>query len=135
MTDIDIEWKDVEKKVEEDEFKKEKAAEYQQQQSDQKTEQQKTETATEDKDKFESIGLADIVSETWNSIAVDKGYEAVTPQQAAFLRKHSERLEEKYLKDRMNLMPEIEAGLTHFVVYMPKWLKYLKETKGSGEKK
>ena len=75
MTDIDIEWKDVEKKVEEDEFKKEKAAEYQQQQSDQKTEQQKTETTTEDKDKFESVGLADIVSETWNSIAVDKGYE------------------------------------------------------------
>ena len=38
--------------------------------------------------KFESIGLADIVSETWNSIAVDKGYEAVTPQQAAAFVAH-----------------------------------------------
>ena len=135
MTDIDIEWKDVEKKVEEEEFKKEKAAEYQQQTEQQKTEQQKTETATEDKEKFEALGLSDVISETWNEIAVDKGYEAVNEKQAAFLRKHSERLEEKYLKDRMNLMPEIEAGLTHFVVYMPKWLKHLKETNGSGEKK
>ena len=38
-------------------------------------------------------------------------------------------------KNIQKQMPEIEAGLTHFVVYMPKWLKHLKETKGSGEKK
>jgi len=131
VTDIDIEWEDVEKKVEEDEFKKEKKAEYDKQQKEQKTEEKEEQEKPEAQvQKYEPIGLSSLGSEVWNEVAVEKGYEAVSDKQSEFLQKHTARLEEKYLKDRMNMLPEIEAGLAHVVVYLPKWLKHRKEAKG-----
>ena len=134
MSDIDIEWKDVEKKLEEDEFKTEKKAEFDKQQKEQQEEQtEQTEQAEQTEQDYESIGLVDLVSESWNELAVEKGYEPVTEKQQASLRKHTARLEEKYLKDKMNMMPEIEAGLAHLVVYVPKWLKHRKEMSKSNK--
>jgi hypothetical protein len=133
--DIDIEWKDVEKKVEEDEFQKEKKAQYDEQQQQQQTEQNSEQNSEQDDaDEYESLGLASMISEVWNEVAVDKGYEPVTEKQDAFLQRHTEKLEQKYLKDKMNMLPEVEAGLSHLVVYLPKWLKHKRETK-TGDKK
>lgn len=134
MTDIDIEWKDVAEKVEEAEFKDEKKAEYEQQQNKLKEQQadaeQEQQSGSSDDD-FESIGLSGVISEVWNEVAVDKGYEPVSDKQSAFLQRHTERLEEKYLKDRMDMLPEIDAALAHVVVYLPKWLKHQRENKKS----
>lgn len=132
--DINIEWKDVEKKVEEDEFKQEKKAQYDEQQQQQSEQNSKQNNEQNDKDEYESLGLASMISEVWNEVAVNKGYEPVTDKQNTFLQKHTEKLEQKYLKDKMNMLPEVEAGLSHLVVYLPKWLKHIRETK-TGDKK
>ena len=128
MADMDIEWKDVEKKIEEDEFAKEKQATLREQQAA-AAGKAETKTAPETDNQYETIGLSSMISEVWNETAVEKGYDPVTEQQDEFLRRHTARLEEKYLKDRMNLLPELEAALSHAVVYLPKWLKHIREAK------
>lgn len=127
MVDIDIEWKDVEKKVEEEEFKKEKKAEYEQQQEQKQQEQQEEQEEKEEPQQTGSIGLASLISGTWNAIAVNKGYEAVTPQQEEYLSLHTQKIEDKYLKDKINILPEIDFLLSHAIVYIPKYLKHKKE--------
>jgi hypothetical protein len=66
--------------------------------------------------------LAGLIADSFNEVGVDRGYDPVTDAQRAFLVKHTARAEEKYLKDIM-LYPEIEAGLAHVVVYLPKLTK------------
>lgn len=127
MANVDIEWKDVEKKLEEDEFKKEKSEQLQQE-ADTAAEQQSDKKQDKESD-YETIGLSNMVSEMWNGVAVEKGYDPVTEKQSEFLQRHTARFEEKYLKDRLNMLPEIEALASHLVVYLPKWLKHKKETK------
>lgn len=121
---MNFEWHDVEKKLEEEEFKKEKG----EQQKENQDNQQKEETGQQDSEPPKSIGLAAIIYETWNSIAGPKGYDEVNPAQKTFLDKHTAKLEAKWLKD-IELLPELEAGLSHVVVYLPKWVKYQKTHK------
>ena len=131
MNDIDIEWKDVAAKLEETEFKDEKQKQLAAQQAAQQQEAAKTETEqqnnTDAPDEYEAIGLASLISGVWNEVAVDKGYEPVTEKQDAFLQRHTARLEEKWLKDKTDMLPEIDAALSHAVVYLPKWLHHRKE--------
>lgn len=132
MADIQLEWKDVEKTLKEDEFKNK----YQQMQAakDNKIDEEKGKNAEPnqptnegpqpplEKD-YESMGLAEMVSEMWNDVGGEKGYELVTDKQKAFLEKHTARLEEKHFKEKMDMIPELEAALAHVVVYVPKFLK------------
>ena len=124
--EINIEWKDVEKKVEEDQFRDAKAQQQNQQQSQEQQNQQQQQ-AHEQKDDHLNLGLAGMVSGIWNDLAAERGYEPVDEKQQEFLNKHTARLEDKYLRDRMNILPEIEAALAHFTVYVPKYMKHRKE--------
>ena len=125
--EINIEWKDVEKKVEEDQFRDAKSQQQvqQQQQTNQNQQQQQTH---EQKDDHLNLGIADMISGIWNEVAVERGYEPVNEKQQEFLNKHTMRFEDKYLKDRINILPEIDAALAHFTVYVPKYIKHRKET-------
>lgn len=129
--DINIEWEDVAEKIEEEEFKKEKKAEYDAQQSEKQDEQddEQSDEQDEQSDEYKPIGLSSLVSGIWNEVAVEKGYDAVSKEQDAFLLEHTKGFEQKYLKDRMNILPELDAALSHIVVYLPKWLKHKKENK------
>ena len=130
---VNFEWSGTDKKPEEDEFKSEKT----QQQQDAESSTQKT--ATNDKpaagatdNRPHSIGLAALVYETWNTVAVKKGYDEVNSIQKQFLDKHTEKLEEKWLAD-IELLPELEAGLSHLIVYLPKWAEYQAKNKNKTE--
>lgn len=133
---ISVEWEDIAPKLEEAEFMKEKAAKL-----GNKTMQtgapnnsgNGTSGSQTTPSNYESIGLSDMVSEIWNEVAVEKGYEPVNEKQKEFLNRHTARVEEKYLKDRMNMLPEIESALAHFTVYVPKWLKYRRQHKGDNK--
>lgn len=118
---MEFEWKDIEKKLEEDEFKKEKASEAGKAQGAGQQGAAASGAAGQSHE-WKSIGLAAIGYETWNELAVGKGYDAVSDAQKAFLDRHTAKLEEKWLKN-VELLPEIEAGLSHVVVYLPKWVK------------
>ena len=77
--------------------------------------------------------LAGLIADTFNEIGAERGYDPVSEAQRAFLVKHSAAVEEKYLKDIM-IYPEVEAGLAHLVVYLPKWTKHMKAA-GKTQKK
>lgn len=123
---VNFEWSETDKKPEEDEFKSEKT----QQQQDAESSTQNAAT-TNDKTAA-SIGLAALLYETWNTVAVKKGYDEVNPIQKQFLDKHTEKLEEKWLAD-IELLPELEAGLSHLIVYLPKWAEYQAKNKTKKE--
>ena len=126
---MQFEWKDVEKKLEEDELKKEKTEEL-------GTSVPVTPPSASEPGSpplpggsgWEPIGLAAIGYETWNEVAVARGAEPVSDAQKRFLDARTKKLEEKWLKD-MKLLPEIEAALGHVVVYLPKYVRYLKQKK------
>lgn len=131
---VNFEWSGTDKKPEEDEFKSEKT----QQQHDAESSTQNAAT-TNDKpaagstdNRPHSIGLAALVYETWNTVAVKKGYDEVNSIQKQFLDKHTEKLEEKWLAD-IELLPELEAGLSHLIVYLPKWAEYQAKNKTKKE--
>jgi hypothetical protein len=125
MKNVDIDWTDVEKKVEEDELKNEKKEQYdkQQKQQDEQQDEQQNEQQDEQQDDYQPIGIAALFSGAWNEIVVPKGYEPVSDAQEKFLEKHTARFEEKYLKN-VNLIPELETALAHSIVYLPKWLAH-----------
>ena len=124
---IDIEWEDVEKKVEEDQFMTEKTETFKNEEKADNT--QKTgENNQKQQQKTETLGLARMIYEYWNTEAVGKGYEEISQKQQDYLDKNTAALEDKYLKD-INLAPEIRAGLSHVVVYVPKWLRHQKTKK------
>ncbi|MDE2439262.1 MAG: hypothetical protein KGN01_07785 [Patescibacteria group bacterium] len=126
---IEVEWSNIEEKPEESEFKDEKSEKWEQRQketaADAETQSKKTsETAGKTHtENDESIGLAEMISETWNEVGADRGYEPISDKQANFLTRHTQRLENKFMKERGDLSPEIEALLAHVVVYLPKWYK------------
>ena len=130
---MQFEWKDVEKKLEEDELKKEK------------TEELGTSVPAAPPGAqipqapggasqatpgggWESIGLAAVGYETWNEVAVARGAEPISDEQKRFLDARTRKLEEKWLRN-IKLLPEIEAALGHVVVYLPKYVKYQKQKK------
>ena len=124
----DIEFEEIAASLKEQEFKeqykdrkeqndKEEGAEHKEEEQKEQGQQQQAEQP-----KFEKGFISDMISEAWNDIAVGKGYDSVTDTQKQFLSMHSARVEEKYLK-KIELYPEIEAGLAHFIIYFPKWVK------------
>ena len=133
MSDIDVEWEDVQKKVEEDEFKDAKKKQYDKEaktaSTDKKTDGGNVPKQPDNKE-FEAMGLAGMIAEIWNEVGGEKGYEEVTDRQIEFLNKRSARFEKKYLEDRTNILPEIELALSHAVVYVPKWLKHRRQNRG-----
>ena len=128
MVDVNMEWEDVEKKLEEQDFIDEKSKVFSNQQAEKAKEAAASEPSatgnqsTPDQPN-EIVGIARMGADTWNEIAVSKGYEPVTDAQKDFLQKHTNRLEEKYLRDRINILPEVESALVHVVVYLPKYLR------------
>ena len=135
MMAIEFKWKDTEKKPEEEDFKKEKAEKKAENDKQEQKEQQKEaekeferNAEAETFDNTTSLGISDMLTETWNDIAVEKGYEPVLDKQAEFLRKHTARLEAKYTKD-INVIPEVEALIAGAVVFVPKYLKHKRLTK------
>lgn len=129
---LDIKWSDIKPKLEEEEFKKAKKTKLDEQNAAEEEQAEGEEEAAEEEtegERYEPMGLAELGAELWNESAVPKGYDAISEQQKAFLDKHTGRLEEKWLKDRLKILPEIEAGLSHIIVYLPKWLKYRREHK------
>ena len=124
MDKINIEWLDVEKKLEEEEFKKEKGEQYKKQIIDSAPKKDTASAKSSENTENESLGLAALIGETWNEIVVSKGYESVTDKQLTFLNNHTQKLEQKYLNDKQNIMPEIDALLSHVVVYLPKIIKH-----------
>ena len=127
MPEINIDWKDIEPKLEEQAFKDANAAKSKKATGgagaggtgDGKKEDSKKEEST---DSMESFGLADMIAESWNDVAIPKGYDGVTETQKTFLTKHTIKLENKIIK-AINLVPEVEASLAHVIVYLPKWVK------------
>ena len=128
---MDFEWKDVEKKLEEEDFKKEKSEELSNAQKSLGTDaqQQPPSPPAQSSGSWEPMGLAAIGYETWNQVAVDRGAEPISDEQKRFLDARTRKLEEKWLKN-IQLLPEIEALMGHIVVYVPKYAKYLKTKAG-----
>lgn len=124
MDKINIEWNDIEKKLEEEEFKKEKGEQYKKQIIDSAPKKDTASAKAPENTENESLGLAALIGETWNEIVVSKDYESVTDKQLTFLNNHTQKLEQKYLNDKQNIMPEIDALLSHVVVYLPKIIKH-----------
>ena len=128
---IDISWEDTAQKPEEAEFQKSKQGKLDEEEEEEveeaEEEQEQQEELKERREgtdeEYESMGIAEMIGSVWNEVATSKGYEAITDKQLEFLNKHTARLEEKHLGDKMKMMPEVEAGLAHLVVYLPKWLK------------
>ena len=127
---VDIEWSDTPEKPEEKEFQKEKndiKTDFEKKERLEQKEQAKKEFQKEPPSEDETLGIADLISEGWNEIAVEKGYEPVLDKQTEFLKKHTVRLENKYLKDAVDIIPELEALITGTIVFLPKYLKHKKQ--------
>ena len=130
---IDITWEDTKQKPEETEFQKSKQTTLDEETKEELEEEQQEadresrESVEEESKEYEPMGLAAMIGGVWNEVATPKGYEPLTDKQLDFLNTHTARLEEKHLKDKMLMMPEVEALLAHAVIYVPKWLKKKQE--------
>lgn len=137
---VDVEYKEIEKTIAEDEFKRQKLDEYKKKFGDKSAPDSKTNkdkpnenaepsgsnTNNTDNEYDEQIGIAGMIAEVWNDVGVKRGYDEISEKEITFLNKHSAKLERKMLD--LKLTPEIDAALSHIVVYAPKWIKHHNET-------
>ncbi len=131
---IDFKWQDVDKKPEEEDLKKEKQEKQQEAEQQEQQEKQQEQQQAESNDEAEPLGISDLIVETWNDIAVERGYEPVFDKQQAQLRKHFARLDAKYTKN-IDILPELEAALASAIIFVPKYLKHRKIAKTADNKK
>ena len=82
----------------------------------------------------EEIGISELIAEGWNEIAVGKGYEPVLDKQQEFLKRHSTRFEQKYLRNLKNVLPEVEFAVAHAIVYVPKYTKHHRDNAKKSKK-
>ena len=89
---VEFEFVETLKKPEEEDFKNEKKEVKDKADKEEKKTTEKTNTPTTKTEGSEELGLADILTESWNEIAVEKGYEPVLDKQGECLKKHTARI-------------------------------------------